>query len=102
MKIGEVAKLSGVGVETIRFYERAGVLPKPKRKPSGYRQFDMDTVERIRYIKKIQELGFSLTEAGNLASGKGVSQAIERIGQQIAAVIELQRELIQRSKSAKR
>ena len=101
MNIGGVAKLSGVGVETIRFYERQGVLPKPKRKPSGYRQFDMGTVARIRFIKNMQELGFSLAEAGDLASSKGIPAAIKRIGQQIHDLQQLQRELIKRQKFAR-
>lgn len=93
MKIGEVAKLSGVGVETIRFYERQGVLPKPKRKASGYRQFDMDTVHRIKFIKNVQDLGFSLNEAGDLASSKGIPAAIDRISRRIDDLRNLQKEL---------
>jgi MerR family transcriptional regulator, copper efflux regulator len=101
MKIGEVAKLSGVGVETIRFYEREGILPKPKRKASGYRQFDLDTVHRIRFIKNVQDLGFSLSEAGDLASAKGVSAAIKRISQRIESLKTLQRELEKQLKTMK-
>ena len=101
MKIGEVAKLSGVGVETIRFYEREGILPKPKRKASGYRQFDLDTVHRIRFIKNVQDLGFSLSEAGDLASAKGISAAIKRISQRIENLKSLQRELAQQLKLMK-
>lgn len=93
MNIGKIAKLSGVGVETIRFYERQGVLPKPKRKASGYRQFDMETVERIRFIKNVQDLGFSLNEAGDLASSKGIPAAIDRIARRIQDLKNLQREL---------
>jgi hypothetical protein len=48
LTIGKVAKLAGVGVETIRFYEREGVLPKPHRKVSGYRLFDLETVRRLQ------------------------------------------------------
>jgi MerR family transcriptional regulator, copper efflux regulator len=66
MTIGQVAKLSGVGVETIRFYEREGLLNKPRRKPSGYRMFDAEVVNRIRFIKSIKELGFSLKEIREL------------------------------------
>jgi MerR family copper efflux transcriptional regulator len=93
MNIGKIAKLSGVGVETIRFYERQGVLPKPKRKASGYRQFDMDTVDRIRFIKNVQDLGFSLNEAGDLASSKGIPAAIDRITHRIQDLKNLQKEL---------
>jgi len=93
MKIGQVAKLSGVGVETIRFYERQGVLPKPRRKASGYREFDLDTVHRIRFIKSVQDLGFSLTEAGDLAAAKGIPVAVQRIAKRIQELRNLQREL---------
>jgi DNA-binding transcriptional MerR regulator len=101
MNIGKVEELSGLSVEAIRFYERAGVLPKPKRKPSGYRQFDLETVARIRFIKRIQEMGFSLSEAGALASSKGIPKAIDRIERQIGDLKNLQRELIKRSESAR-
>jgi MerR family copper efflux transcriptional regulator len=60
MKIGEVAKLSGTGIETIRFYEREGLLPEPERRPSGYRQYDESTVERLEYVRRAKELGFTL------------------------------------------
>ena len=66
MTIGQVAKLAGVGVETIRFYEREGLLNKPKRKESGYRLFGADVVNRIRFIKSVKELGFSLKEIREL------------------------------------
>src|SRR5215470_12807218 len=93
MKIGQVAKLSGVGVETIRFYEREGVLPKPKRKASGYRLFETDTVQRIRFIRKVQGVGFSLKEAGHLASSKGIPAAIKQIDNRIQDLRQLQQEL---------
>jgi MerR family transcriptional regulator, copper efflux regulator len=93
LTIGQVAKLSGVGVETIRFYERVGVLPKPHRKASGYRLFDPDTVRRIQFIRKVQSVGFSLKDAGGLASFKRISAAIRRIDQRIRELKDLQREL---------
>ncbi len=66
MKIGEVAKRSGTGIETIRFYEREGLLLKPQRRPSGYRQYDETTVERLDYIRRSKELGFTLAEIRDL------------------------------------
>ena len=66
MTIGQVAKLAGVGVETIRFYEREGLLNKPKRRQSGYRVFTPEVVGRIRFIKKAKQLGFSLREIRDL------------------------------------
>ena len=66
MKIGEVAKLSGTGIETIRFYEREGLLLEPERRPSGYRQYDESTVERLDFIRRAKELGFTLAEIKEL------------------------------------
>ena len=62
MKIGEVAKASGIGIEALRFYERSGLLGKPARSHSGYRLFDEGVIERLAFIKKAQTLGFSLEE----------------------------------------
>ena len=66
MKIGEVAKRSGIGIETIRFYEREGLLQEPERRPSGYRQYDESTVKRLEYIRQAKELGFTLAEIREL------------------------------------
>ncbi|MFC4120787.1 MerR family transcriptional regulator [Nonomuraea zeae] len=62
MKIGEVAREAGVSVDTVRFYERRGVLPAARRRPSGYRIFGAAAVERIRTARGLQELGFTLDE----------------------------------------
>lgn len=66
--IGKVASGAGVNVQTVRYYERRGLLPQPQRTSSGYRQFGPDTVPRIRFIKRAQELGFSLGEIETLLS----------------------------------
>jgi DNA-binding transcriptional MerR regulator len=63
MKIGEVATQAGVSVDTVRFYERVGVLPPPARTESNYRDYDPGTVERIRLTRELQGLGFTLTDA---------------------------------------
>jgi MerR family copper efflux transcriptional regulator len=60
--IGQVARLAGVGVETVRFYERKGLLSEPPRRASGYRQYSEEVVKQIRFIKRTQQLGFSLKE----------------------------------------
>ena len=62
LKIGEVAKLSGIGIEALRFYERSGVLESPARTESGYRLYDAGVLERLAFIKQAQALGFSLDE----------------------------------------
>src|SRR5713226_4365147 len=68
LTISKVAKEAGVNLETIRYYENEGVLPKPPRTPSGYRIFSGDAVKRLRFIKHAQELGFSLKEIKDLLS----------------------------------
>lgn len=65
---GQLAKETRVGVETIRYYERRGLIPKVPRRESGYRQYPQDMVLRIRFIKRAQELGFSLKEISELLS----------------------------------
>ena len=62
MKIGQVAREAGVSIDTVRFYERRGVLRAPERRPSGYRMFTQSTVERIRMARALQNLGFTLDE----------------------------------------
>lgn len=62
MKIGQVAAQADVSVDTVRFYERRGVLPAPRRRPSGYREYPAATVERIRLARSLQHLGFTLDE----------------------------------------
>ncbi len=62
LKIGQVANLAGVAVDTVRYYERVGLLAKAPRRSSGYRAFDVATVERLKLIKQIQDLGLSLEE----------------------------------------
>jgi DNA-binding transcriptional MerR regulator len=62
MRIGEIAKQSGVTVDTVRFYERVGVLPPPERQPSGYRDYASNTIERIQLTRELQAIGFTLTD----------------------------------------
>jgi Hg(II)-responsive transcriptional regulator len=77
-KVGEVASGAGVNLQTVRFYEREGLLPAPPRLTSGYRMFPDSAVLRVRFIKRAQELGFSLTEIRDLLSlsGKGGAQQV--------------------------
>jgi len=62
MKIGEVARQAGVSVDTVRYYERVGVLPPPDRRPSGYREFAPAAVERIQFTRELYSIGFALTD----------------------------------------
>jgi DNA-binding transcriptional MerR regulator len=96
MKIGQLARAAGVTVDTVRFYERRGVLPQPARLPSGYRVYTAATVERIRLARTLQALGFTLDEVVDAlhASDAGTAtcagerwrleHVLQRIDQQIA------------------
>jgi MerR family copper efflux transcriptional regulator len=67
LTIGQVARQAGLGVETIRYYEREGLLPIPNRRPSsGYRQYGPEAVSRLRFIRRAKELGFTLKEIKEL------------------------------------
>ena len=66
LTIGALARDSGVNLETIRFYERSGLLPAPQRSPSGYRHYQQQDVRRLRFIRRGRELGFSLEEIRSL------------------------------------
>ena len=63
MRIGEVAAKAGVTVDTVRFYERVGVLPPAARTESGYRDYEAQTVERIQLTRELQAIGFTLSDA---------------------------------------
>ncbi|MGC8468196.1 MAG: MerR family transcriptional regulator [Acidithiobacillus sp.] len=71
LSIGQVAKNAGVHVETIRFYEREGLIAQPPRPSMGIRRYPQDTVHRIRFIKHAQALGFSLQECRELLELRG-------------------------------
>src|SRR3972149_5848916 len=66
LTMGHPAKQAGVGAETIRFYEREGLLAEPERRPSGYRQYTAEVVRRVRFIRHAKELGFTLKEIQEL------------------------------------
>ena len=69
--IGRLAKLAGVKSDTVRFYERSGLLPKPLRTASAYRVYDDAALKQLRFIKKAQSLGFSLDEVGRILHLRG-------------------------------
>ena len=70
LKIGDVSKQTGLGIETLRFYEKAGILDRPARTDSGYRLYDAGVLERIAFIKQAQVLGFTLEEIRQLIDHK--------------------------------
>jgi len=71
MLIGQLAKLAGVTADTVRFYERSGLLPKPLRTENGYRVYDEAALNLVRFIRKAQSLGFSLDEIRRILSLRG-------------------------------
>ena len=64
--IAGLARAGGVGVETVRYYQRRGLMPEPDKPAHGYRRYDATTVKRVRFIKRAQALGFTLEEIGGL------------------------------------
>jgi MerR family mercuric resistance operon transcriptional regulator len=66
LTIGKLAEQAGVNVETIRYYQRRGLLDEPKKPLSGYRRYPSDTAKRVRFIKRAQGLGFTLEEVTGL------------------------------------
>jgi len=74
LRIGEVALRAGVSIDAVRYYERRRLLPAAPRTEGGFRLFTPDTVERLRFIKQAQELGFSLDEIGELLATGGARE----------------------------
>lgn len=97
LSIGQVARRAGVGVETVRYYEREGLLEEPPRRASGYRQYSEQVVKRLHFIKRAQKLGFSLKEITELLQLRVDAQtACEEVRQHAEAKIaEVDRKLIE-------
>lgn len=91
LTIGKAAQLAGVGVETIRFYEREGLIPQPARRNGSYRRYPPELVTRIRFIRRAKDLGFSLEEVRELLRlaeepGTACDDARRRAEGKIAAI----------------
>jgi MerR family copper efflux transcriptional regulator len=100
MTIGAVAKRVGVAIDTIRFYEREGLLPEPERRASGYRSYGEGALAQLRFIRRAKGLGFTLVEIRELLTlsadrKRGVKAVKRRAGERLAAldvrIVELQR-----------
>lgn len=98
--IGAVAKRVGVAIDTIRYYEREGLLPEPMRRASGYRSYGEGTIGQLRFIRRAKELGFTLEEIRELLAlsadrQRGVEAVKQRAQQRLALleqrIAELQR-----------
>lgn len=66
IRIGELSRLSGVSIDTIRYYEKIGLLPKPARTASGYREYNQEHIDTIRFILRAKHIGFTITEISEL------------------------------------
>jgi MerR family mercuric resistance operon transcriptional regulator len=91
LTIGKVARNAGLAIDTVRFYEREGLLDKPARTASGYRHYSSDAVARLRFIRQAKELGFTLSEIRELltlrvAAGKSCADVKARAEAKIADV----------------
>lgn len=102
LTIGHLANLSGVNIETVRYYQRIGIVDEPSKPVEGYRIYPSTTVERIRFIKRAQQLGFSLKEIADLLEmGDGhctdimhrAEQKRDHIQQQINDLLKLKQTL---------
>jgi len=71
MTIGRLAKEAGINIDTIRYYERNGLIPEPVRRASGYREYGSADLRRLRFILRAKDLGFTLAEIGELLSLSG-------------------------------
>ncbi len=71
MKIGELARSTGVSIDTVRYYERNAILPQPARQSSGYRRYCDDDVSRLRFVRRAKALGFTLVEIRELLALAG-------------------------------
>lgn len=91
LTIGKLAAAAGVGIDTVRFYERAGLLKKPARTPSGYRKYAAGDAARLRFVRRAKALGFSLDEVAELLrlnDGGGRRAAVRALAEKRLAEIE--------------
>jgi MerR family mercuric resistance operon transcriptional regulator len=106
MRSGEVASEAGVNVETLRYYERRGLLAAPPRSPAGYRAYPAGTVEVVRFVKRAQQLGFSLEEVAELLhladGGPDSCDAARKVAEGRLADLEAKRADLERMRGSLR
>jgi MerR family transcriptional regulator, copper efflux regulator len=102
MRIGQVAAEAAVNVQTLRYYERRGLIPAARRRASGYREYDPTAVGRVRFIKHAQALGFSLDDIRQLLADTACAhvqaraeRAIARIDEKVAELARMRSVLIE-------
>ena len=98
LTIGRVARAADVGIDTIRYYEREGLLPVPERRLSGYRDYTPDAITQLRFIRRAKELGFTLPEIRELLAlsadrARGVRGVKQRAETRLAEIDRRIREL---------
>jgi MerR family mercuric resistance operon transcriptional regulator len=89
LTIGRLARAAGVNVETVRYYQRRGLVAEPERPLNSVRRYSEDSVKRIRFIKRAQELGFTLMEIANLLAledGRSCRETRDLAGRKLAIV----------------
>lgn len=113
LRIGELAARVGLNAKTIRYYEEIGLLPEPERSASGYRKYGPTDADRLRFIKRVQQLGFALGEVGEVLTlrdrgeapcsyvAKRVELRAREIDRQIAELEELEGELAKLQRRAR-
>jgi MerR family copper efflux transcriptional regulator len=104
LTIGQLARRAGVHLETVRYYERRGLLPSPPRSRAGYRQYPPEAVRRVRFIKRAQGLGFTLEEIADLLAlrvqhARGCA-AVEREARGVIARVEARVAELERVRTA--
>ncbi len=88
LTIGQLARKARVNVETIRYYQRRGLVRTPRRPPEGFRHYTPDVLDRLRFIKRAQQLGFTLSEIAELLKlGDGACRETRRVAEQKQADI---------------
>ncbi len=94
LKVGDVAAQAGVGVQTLHYYERLGLLPKPKRSAGNYRLYSPDAVRRVRFIKKAQALGLPLEEIKDVLDmkdhGRPPCRRLAELGEERLRTLDLE------------
>jgi len=88
MTIGKLAAQAEVAIDTVRYYERAGLLPEPPRRESGYREYPADSVKRLRFIRRAKALGFSLPEISELLERSAPQADVRKVKKAAQAKLE--------------
>ncbi len=92
LKVGAVAKAAGVGVQTLHYYERLGLLPKPERSAANYRLYSPEAIRRVQFIKKAQSVGLTLEETKQILDlkdhGRAPCHRVVELGQKHLQEIE--------------